>query len=438
MPNWLTLALIYITPLAMIMLVYAIKRHNKHHKSNTFLSQSIADGLTESASLHPIINELACIGCGSCVSACPEHNVLGLVHRKAVLINPTNCIGHGACKNACPENAIELVFGSIKRGVEIPEVSENYETCVNGIFIAGELGGMGLIRNAIEQGRQAMDSVEKYLKTTPKSTNCLDCLIVGAGPAGLSATLGAKQKQINVLTIDQDEVGGTIAHFPKGKLVMTQQATLPLVGKVKFGEIYKEKLMEFWLKTIDEHQLKIHNNETLLEIVSQTDNTHKVITTKKEYLTKSIVLAIGRRGSPRQLNVPGEELNKVVYRLVDPEQFVGQKILVVGGGDSAIEAACSLAEQPNTTVHLSYRKDAFGRAKAKNRERIDSLSEAGAINLIFSSQVKSIGTDNVILKQDDQEIELNNQAVIVCVGGILPTKLLTDIGVKVVTKYGTL
>lgn len=131
------------------------------------------------------------MGCGSCVSACHEDNVLGLIHRQAELINPSNCIGHGACKTACPEDAITLIFGSEKRGVDIPELSLDFQTNVPGLFIAGELGGMGLIKNAIEQGRQVIDSMDKYLQT--KSTwkdEYLDCVIVGAGPAGISAILG--------------------------------------------------------------------------------------------------------------------------------------------------------------------------------------------------------------------------------------------------------
>jgi len=446
-PNWLFIGLIYFTPLSIILLIYFLKRNKHHHQSIQHMDVSRADGLTEASSLHPVIDLSLCIGCGSCVTACPEKNVLGLIHRKAQLINPSNCIGHGACKSACPQDAIKLVFGSATRGIEIPDVSPHYETCVPGVFIAGELGGMGLIRNAIEQGRQALDSISVFLeKMTNNAPEVLDCIIVGAGPAGLSASLGAKKYALKSITIDQDRLGGTISHFPRGKLVMTQAATLPLVGKVKFGEIRKEPLMKFWLETIKDHGIKIQQEEALLSVSQVTENLHKVITSKAEYLTKSVLLTIGRRGTPRQLNVPGEELAKVVYRLTDPEQYQNQLVLVVGGGDSAIEAACSIADV-NTSqsltstqkalVYLSYRKESFGRAKAKNRQRINELEKSGKIKILFNSQVKLIEKDSVTLVLNERKIKIRNQAIIVCVGGILPTKLLKDIGIKVETKYGT-
>lgn len=406
------------------------------------MNEAVSDGLTEASSLHPVIDPAVCIGCSSCVTACPEQNVLGLIHRKAELINPSNCIGHGACKTACPENAIKLVYGSLTRGMEIPDVSPTYQTCVPGIFIAGELGGMGLIRNAIEQGRQAFDSIAKYIKqSSAEHTNLFDCVIVGAGPAGLTASLAAKKYGLKTITFDQDSLGGTIAHFPRGKLVMTQSATIPLVGKVKFGEIKKESLMKFWLKTIEEQQINIQQNETLLSVTKENSAIYRITTTKSEYLTKSLLLAIGRRGTPRKLNVPGEEMDKVVYKLIDPNQYRGQLVLVVGGGDSAIEAACDIAElnnaqSENAKVYLSYRKGSFGRAKVKNRNRIDDLEKTGDLQIFFSSQVKAIEKEHVILLLNEREIKLRNQAVIICAGGILPTKLLKDIGIKIEMKYG--
>ena len=440
MPNWLVALLVYASPLLVILLFYFSKRRKQHKQSHSLFEDAVSDGLTEASSLHPVIDHSLCIGCGSCVTACPENNVLGLIHRKAQLVTPSNCIGHGACKSACPQEAIKLVFGSATRGVEIPDVSPNYETCVSGIYIAGELGGMGLIRNAIEQGRQALDSIADYIaseKVTDKKV--LDCLIVGAGPAGLTASLGAKKHGLNTITIDQDSVGGTISHFPKGKLVMTQAATVPLVGKVKFGEISKEKLMKFWLETINKYQINIQQNERLVSALQCDDQTIEVITSKTKYKAKTLLLTIGRRGTPRQLGVTGEDSTKVVYRLVDPEQYAGKDVLVVGGGDSAIEAACSIAElnQNESKVSLSYRKDSFSRAKAKNRERVALLEKSGQLKTLMCSNVKSIQSDIVILDQNDKQIEINNEAVIVCAGGILPTKLLKDIGVETQIKYGT-
>ncbi len=444
MSNWQTIALLYSSPLLIILAIYLIRKRNHHKQSADFLDESAAAGLTEPASLHPIINFGACIGCSSCVSACPEHNVLGLIQRKAHLVNPTNCIGHGACKSACPEDAITLVFGSSTRGVDIPEVSEEFETSVKGIFIAGELGGMGLIKNAIEQGRQAMEYIAKNLKSSAKSKSILDCVIVGAGPSGLSATLQAMSSGLKTVTIDQDSIGGTVAHFPRGKLVMTAPATLPLVGNVKFREISKEDLMSFWLDIIEKNNVKIQEKESLTDIATLADGSFEITTSKNQYITKKILLAIGRRGTPRKLQVPGEDDSKVTYRMIDPEQYIGEKVLVVGGGDSALEAACSIAEldkggEKGTKVWLSYRSNAFSRAKPKNRKRVDTLKAEGNLEVLFSSNVESITKQSVIFKAeaDQPSFEIPNTSIIVCAGGILPTPFLKKVGISISTKFGT-
>lgn len=187
--------LIYGVPAFGFCAYYWLKRHKTDKINLEVKQQSVQAGLTEPVSLHPVIDLKTCIGCGSCVKACPEqpeHHVLGLIQAKAHLVSPTDCIGHGACKTACPVNAIELVFGSERRGVDIPVLTPAFETSVPGIFVAGELGGMGLIKNALEQGRQA---VEVISKTRPRKKGMIDLLIVGAGPAGFSASLAAMQQK---------------------------------------------------------------------------------------------------------------------------------------------------------------------------------------------------------------------------------------------------
>jgi thioredoxin reductase/NAD-dependent dihydropyrimidine dehydrogenase PreA subunit len=395
--------------------------------------------MTEPPSLHPVIDPTKCIGCRSCVAACPEqhaHPVLGIIRGKARLVGPSNCIGHGACKAACPVDAIELVFGTERRGVDIPLVKPDFETNIPGIFIAGELGGMGLIRNAVEQGRQALDSIRK-LDGLGKSKQ-LDLVIVGAGPAGIAASLGAMDARLRFVTVEQDSLGGTVAHFPRGKLVMTRPAILPIVGKMKFSETSKEKLLEYWQGVERQTGLHINYNERVTGIARRPDGaSFEVKTTRKLYVTRAVLLTIGRRGTPRQLGVPGEKSSKVVYRLIDPEQYRGQHVLVVGGGDSALEAAHSIAEQPGTTVTLSYRSPAFTRAKPRNRDKVLQLSSAGRLNVLMSSNVREIRKDSVVIEVDGESVILPNHGVIVCAGGILPTGFLREVGIEVVTKYGT-
>lgn len=423
---------IYLIPLAVVVFFYFIKRNRKETAALEELKEVMEAGLTEPSSLHPSIDPNKCLCSASCVSACPE-GAIGIIKGKAVLIHPTLCIGHGACMAACPHDAISLVFGTEKRGMDIPKVSPTFETNVPGIFIAGELGGMGLIRKSASQGTQAIDSISKL----KDSNNPLDVVIIGAGPAGLAGTLGAIEKKLRYVTLEQEtSLGGAIFHYPRNKIAMTAPVKLPIIGQVNMGEISKEDLLSFWNKVIQKTGMKINFCERM-ETIAKTATGFLISTTKNTYQTRAILLAIGRRGTPRKLDVPGEELPKVVYRLIDPEQYRNMHVLVVGGGDSALEAAIAIAEEPGTTVALSYRSEAFGRGKQKNRDRLKALADRGKIKVMLKSTVKQIEPDKVSLNYEGKEVVLPNNGVIVCAGGILPTPFLKEIGVLVETKFGT-
>jgi thioredoxin reductase (NADPH) len=318
--------------------------------------------------------------------------------------------------------------------VDIPHVGEDFQTNVPGLFIAGELGGMGLIRNAVEQGRQAMDAIRKMSEFG--QADLLDVIIVGSGPAGISASLAATAHKLRYLTLEQDSLGGTVAHFPRKKLVMTQPAELPLAGKMKFTEVQKEDLLSFWEEIVSRHRLRIRYGERVDEI-KKNGPIFEIRTKRSNYKARAVLLTIGRRGTPRRLGVTGEEQSKVVYRLIDPEQYAGQHVLVVGGGDSALEAAGSIATETNAKVTLSYRSEAFSRAKPKNRERADRAAQSGRLKVMLKSKVLEIGSGSVDIEWQGRKHRLKNDAVIVCAGGILPTDLLKSIGVEIETKYGT-
>lgn len=424
----------YAAPMALIWGVYWVRRARLQRRSLLALAAANEAGLNEPSSLHPLINHAVCIGCRSCVMACPEGDVLGVIDGKARLVNPTHCIGHGACKQACPTQAIELVFGSARRGVDIPVVSPTFETNVPGIFIAGELGGMGLIQNAAEQGKQAIASISK-LPGIGKGTN-LDVLIVGGGPAGFSASLAAMERKLRFVTVEQESRGGTVAHYPRGKIVMTAPVKLAIVGKTRMRETTKEALLSFWSEIEERTRLGIRYGERLESVLAERDG-FLVRTSKDVYRARAVLLAIGRRGTPRKLGAPGESLSKVVYRLIDPSQYDQQHVLVVGGGDSALEAATALAERPGTTVTLCYRGESFSRAREKNRQAVQAAQSSGRIAVMLQTEVARIDEHEVVVKRTGTSQTIRNDAVIICAGGVLPTQFLKELGIHLETKYGT-
>jgi thioredoxin reductase (NADPH) len=424
--------LLYVVVLLLLWGLYLRRQRRIQHEHARQLRESVEAGLAEPASLHPVVDPLRCLGSSSCVTACPEE-ALGIVNGKAVLVNGAACIGHGACKSACPVDAIQLVFGTEQRGIDIPNVSPQFESNVPGIFIAGELGGMGLIRKAAEQGRQAMDVIARRRG----GSFDYDVVIVGCGPAGFSAGLSAIEHRLRYKLIEQeDSLGGAVFHYPRNKVAMTAPVKLALIGKVRFGEVQKEKLLEFWQTAVRKTGLLISFRECMQDI-DRDGEGFVVRTSRARYRTRSVLLTMGRRGTPRKLEVPGEETPKVVYRLIDPAQYAGQAVLVVGGGDSALEAAIALAEQPDTEITLSYRSKAFSRVKAKNRDTLEQMRQAGRVRIELESTVESIEPNVVHLKTTGGRITRRNHAVVVCAGGLLPTPLLQKIGITFETKHGT-
>jgi len=429
------LAYFLITIFLIAIFYYYLKSGKKKSRETRIkINKAKEFGFYEPVSLHPVIDPDICIGSGACVAACPEHDILGIVSGKGTTINASRCVGHGACFHACPVHAITLCIGTEKRGVELPHISQEFETTIPGLFIAGELGGMGLIKNAVEQGKQAMGYLSSKLVKSKESK--YDVIIIGAGPAGISATLEAAKKGLRFLTLEQDTLGGTVFNFPRAKVVMTSPMDLPLYGKVKLKETSKSELLEIWQDVLQKNQITINEQEKV-DTIQKIDNHFLVKTDKDHYTSNSVLLAIGRRGSPRKLGVPGEEKEKVAYRLLEPELIHNQDILVVGGGDSAIESALLLADEKNK-VTLSYRGDSFSRVKPKNLDSINNASRNNKVKIILNSTVKEILDNKVIMTMTDtnEEFEIYNDLVFVFAGGILPTKFLEQIGIKITKKFG--
>ena len=396
-----------------------------------------ADALAKGAqppSLHPRINLDKCIGSGSCVTVCPEQNVLALLDGQARVVNPTSCIGHGECMRACPVDAIELVLGSERRGVDIPMVAGDFETNVPGIYVVGELGGMGLVYNAMTQALQCVEGLAS--KAPPAQPGVHQLVIVGAGPAGIAAGLAAKHAGLDFVMVDQESIGGTVLHYPRNKIVMTRPVTLPLYGKLHLTEVKKEDLLDIWHGILDRTGLEVRTGVQVMGIQRrEADGVLDIETSEGSLAAHRVVLAMGRRGTPRKLGVPGEESAKVIYRLIEPEPYAGARCMVVGGGDSAVEAAVRLAEA-GAQVDLVHRKRVFDRIKPKNQDQLDAVVEQGKITLRLESQVTQIEPDAVHLWSGETAQVLPNDHVLVSIGGVLPTGFLTNAGVSIETFRG--
>lgn len=407
---------------------YRVVRHKR--ESAKKYEKNVKAGILQPVTLHPEIDVSACIGCASCVRICPE-NVLGIVGGHASIISGTKCVGHSLCADVCPVGAITLQFGTPREGMEIPWYNDNHESNVEGLYIVGELSGMGLIRNATSQGLKAVNHLLRKNRRGP--VNGYDVVIVGAGPAGIAAALACKANNLRYVVLEQEEIGGTVLHYPRQKLVLTSPVELPLYGKLKISEISKEELLAIWKDIIGRFSLNILTHHKV-ESIESSNGTFIVRANGATFISGRVLLAIGRRGSPRKLGVPGEDLPKVMYRLIEAETYKQKHILVVGGGDSAIEAAVGLASQRGNRVTISYRKDDFVRLKEKNEDRIQEFMKSGKIKTIFNSSVVEIKPEAVFVQEGNKIIHnLQNDYVFVFAGGELPTELLKRIGVKLRT-----
>lgn len=398
------------------------------------LVRSELAGLNEPPSLHPVVDLSVCMGSAACVSSCPEGDILGLVNGRSWVVRGARCVGHGRCAAECPTGAIQLVFGSSRRGVDLPVVSGDFETNVPGVFITGELGGMGLVRNAI---RQSLQAAEHIAARRPRGGgDVLDLAVVGAGPAGMAAALRSRELGLSVELLEQEARGGTIAHYPRQKVVMTEPFTLPGGFGSRTRLLSKEQLLEIFVAALDAGGVKVREGARVEEVRREGD-AFEVVFTGGTLRAATVMLCVGRRGSPRKLDVPGEDLPKVAYGLVEPGQYAARHVLVVGGGDSAVESALALAEAGAASVTLSYRRGAIAKVREANQRAFEAAVGEGRIVFEGDTQVVHIGPDTVTLRRGDHPLERPNDFLIVQIGGELPTEFLKKVGISIERKFGT-
>ena len=424
--------------LAILVVLHRRAQLKELHRQLVELKDAKKRGSHTARLQYPHVDLTRCLGCGTCIRACPEEGVLDLVHGQAAVIHGARCVGHGLCAQECPTGAIQVTLGDLEKRTDIPVLGEQFEAVdQQGLFLAGEVTGFALIRTAITHGAAVADEVHERTQSRRQNGNgngIVDLCVVGAGPSGLAASLRAKQLGLNFVTVDQEGVGGTVSKYPRRKLVMTQPVDLPLHGRLRRTSYSKEQLMDLWEELAQRYELPIQTQTEYTGLEQNRDGTYIVYTNRGDIAARHVCLCLGRRGTPRKLGIPGEDLSKVTYSLVDAQSYQDRRILVVGGGDSAVEAALGLAEQPGNRVTISYRKEGFFRIKARNQTRVEQAIETGKLQCMFRSQPREITLDTVrmTMTEDgaDREFVLANDDVFIMAGGIPPFKLLEASGVS--------
>jgi thioredoxin reductase (NADPH) len=396
----------------------------------------IATGTTASGALRALVRGDMCVGCGTCVASCPEPGAITMRGKLAV-VDDALCQGHGECVAACPVGAISVNAGTAANRVMVPQLDGAFQSNVQGLFIVGELGGRGLIKNAINEGKIAVEHVARELPPgEPRADgrdDVLDVAIVGSGPAGLSAGLEALRQGLSYAVIEQGSLSDTVRKYPRHKLLLAEPVKIPLYGDLWVADASKETLLQVWETIVANTGLQVDTGHKVEHVLR--DGDHFIVQTAQRFWrARRVVLALGRRGSPRRLGVPGEDLGKVFYDIVEMEAFAGRRVLVVGGGDSAIESALGLVNQAGTQVTLSYRGTAFDRIKARNREKLDAAVSRQKITLLLGSQVREIREDRVVLDVSGTSTILPSDNVIVRIGGEAPFAFLEKLGVRIVQK----
>jgi thioredoxin reductase len=428
----LSLPLAIVTLLLVFAALFQVRRRSEISAMRRRVQDRIeakASGAHKAQLRHPHVDLSRCFGCGACVKACPEEGVLEIIHGQAAVVYGARCVGHGLCAPACPVDAISLTLGDVRERKDLPAVTDKLEAVgVPGLFLAGEVTGHALIRTAITHGVLVADEIA----SRPRSPagDVLDLCIVGAGPAGFACSLEAKARGLRFVTVDRESLGGTVSRYPRGKLVLSQPVDLPLHGRLRRTSYEKEELMRLWEEIAREQDLPLRTGEEFLGLDRGAAGTFTVRTSRGEHRATSVVLAMGRRGTPRKLGVPGEDLPKVSYALVDAQSHRGRRIVVVGGGDSAVEAAVALSEQEGVELTISYRQAAFNRLKPKNAKRLEVEVGRGRIALALETQVVAITPESVALRGKDGDRTIPNDDVFIMAGGTPPFAALEKAGIS--------
>jgi thioredoxin reductase len=389
----------------------------------------------------PQIDVNTCLGCYACVDACP-YDVLEIDRYVAVVARPEACCGLTLCEQRCPNGSLRITDGEPIG--DRPRLGGDLESLdTPGLYLAGDVTGLPLIKNAINQGARAVDRIAASLDAGQRGGDALDLVVVGAGPAGISAALRAKEKGLSFEVIEQGSAAQSIRSFPRGKLVFDQPLELPVTGKLWLEESTKEELLSHWLRIVRQERLPIREDTRMTAIARDAATGLFRVTTEPrgggpptERITRRVLLAIGQRGSPRRLpfELAPEVESRVHYHLADARSFEGRRVIVVGLGDVAMEAAIALSRQPNTAVTVVHRGEGFSRGKSRNIAEVRRLAESGRIGLRLSTEIAALTAEQARLRGPKGEVAQGYDAVLVLIGSIPPWEALRAAGVRMIAE----
>ena len=382
------------------------------------------------------INDDRCTGCDACVAVCPT-NVLDLVENKSRVLRFQDCIQCEACMWACPTSALVMhPEGTEPPAYRMPDLDEFYQTRIPGQYLIGEVAGKPLVKNAANLGRAVVEHMlATGLRSIGSRQGAVDVAIVGSGPGGLSAALTCLQRGLSYVLLEKDSlVASTIARYPKGKLIMVEPYDVPNLSLLPVFDSSKEEIIPIWKELVERVGIQIRMNETVERVVPTANGGFEIQTNVGGYRAQRVVLATGLRGKPRTLGVQGENLPKVSALLEDPDLHRGQTVCVVGGGDSALEAAIALADA-GAKVILTYRGKSFSRSQPKNRQTVESYEAQRRIKVKYQSEVIAFTEDTVTLQMaDGSQKRYPNQAAFVLIGADPPIDWLGTMGIHYVER----
>jgi thioredoxin reductase len=417
---------------------------------------------------HPVIFPDRCIGCHACVEACP-HDVLAIVGGIATVVARDQCMEDTSCQVECPVNPKACVVVNTTKKIRsrpAPVRDAAFMTNVPGCYIIGDVSGTPLIKNAANEGADVIKHIARELSdgTPPEPKADVDVAIVGIGPAGLSAAIAARQHKLNCVGIEQDTVLSTIEAYPKGKYIFFKPDSMPSRGSISVegaGE-QRELILESWLGAMKSSGVVINEAESCKSVKRAGDGDYFTVQTERglekekvTYRARRVVLALGNRGTPMKLRLPGEEMkvtrhgrteDKVKYKLADPDAYKGRKIIIVGAGNSAIEAAVELvahrhgdrlsfrhADEINE-VTLVIRSDLKNDLKFGNKLQVYQCIDEGKIKVYFGTAIKEISDAEVVLmnsRTNEVKATVANDYIFAMIGGDRPTRFLEAIGIKI-------